>query len=175
MLGATLNLKMGESTLLPGPTRVGVMNSSAPTQRMPPVIELAPFNGVADFTKFLDEEISRLRSQLGEFLRRLEATKAKAEIMAKIEGFLAELAREQAGGELQGRQLQLGPVSVVVNPTPKQELDALVATARSLQERIAALEKIRKDIEPLQKMPPVEVKIEVLMENGIPTRIYLRI
>jgi hypothetical protein len=151
------------------------MASSEPTTRMPPVIELVPFNSIADFTKFLDEEISRLRSQLGEFLRRLEAAKAKAEIMAKIESFLAELAREQAGGEAQGRQLQLGPISVIVNPTPKQELDALVATARSLQERIVTLEKIKKGIEPLQKMPSVEVKIEVLMENRIPTRIYLHI
>jgi hypothetical protein len=151
------------------------MASSEPATRMPPVIELVPFNSIADFTKFLDEEISRLRSQLGEFLRRLEDAKAKAEIMAKIESFLAELAREQAGGEMQGRQLQLGPVSVVVNPTPKQELDALVATARSLQERIVTLEKIKKGIEPLQKMPSVEVKIEVLMENRIPTRIYLHI
>ena len=151
------------------------MASSAPASRMPPVIELVPFNSIADFNKFLDEEISRLRSQLGEFLRRLEAAKARAEIMAKIESFLAELAREQAGAEAQGRQLQLGPVSVVVNPTPKQELDALVATARSLQERIVTLEKIKKGIEPLQKMPSVEVKIEVLMENRIPTKIYLHI
>ncbi|MEB3816566.1 MAG: hypothetical protein LRS46_01295 [Desulfurococcales archaeon] len=143
--------------------------------RMPPVVELVSFDSVTEFNKFLDEEISKLRGQLGEFLRRLEAAKAKAEVMAKIESFLAELARGQGGGELQGRQLQLGPISVIVNPTPKQELDALVATARSLQERIVTLEKIKKSLEPLQKMPSVDVKVEVLMENRIPTRVFLRI
>ncbi len=149
--------------------------ASGAASRIPPVVDLVTFNNVADFTKFIDDEISNLRSQLGEFLRRLEAAKARADIMTKIESFLAELARGQGGGEAQGRQLQLGPVNVIVNPTPKQELDALVAAARSLQERIVVLERIKKSIEPLQKMPAVDVKIEVLMENRIPTKIFLHI
>ena len=151
------------------------MASAPAASRMPPAVELVQFNGISEFNKFLDDEISRLRSQLGEFLRRLEAAKAKAEIMAKIESFLAELAKGQGGGEAQGRELQLGPVSVIINPTPKQELDALVATARSLQERIVTLERIKKGLEPLQKMPAVDVKVEVLMENKIPTRVFLHI
>jgi len=150
--------------------------ASAPAaSRMPPAVELVQFNGISEFNKFLDDEISRLRSQLGEFLRRLEAAKAKAEIMAKVESFLAELAKGQGGGGSQGRELQLGPVTVIINPTPKQELDALVATARSLQERIVTLERIKKGLEPLQKMPAVDVKVEVLMENKIPTRVFLHI
>ncbi|MEB3851460.1 MAG: hypothetical protein LRS49_02610 [Desulfurococcales archaeon] len=150
------------------------MAAQASASRVPPVVDLVSFGNIGEFTKFIDDEISNLRSQLGEFLRRLEAAKARADIMTKIESFLAELARGQ-GGELQGRQLQLGPVSVVVNPTPKQELDALVAAARSLQERIVVLERIKKSIEPLQRMPAVDVKIEVLMENRIPTKVFLHI
>jgi hypothetical protein len=152
-----------------------VAAQAAPASRVPPVVDLVTFNNVADFTKFIDEEISKLRSQLGEFLRRLEAAKARADIMTKIESFLSELARGQGAGAAQGRQLQLGPVNVIVNPTPKQELDALVAAARSLQERIVVLERIKKSIEPLQKMPAVDVKIEVLMENKIPTKVFLYI
>ncbi len=145
----------------------------APETKLPPVTDIRAFQSVSEFNAYLENEASNLRSQLGESLRRLEALKAKAEMLTKFESLLSQLAK---GGEVGGesREFALGPVKVVVNPSPKQELEVLVNVVRSVQERLMLIEKIKKALEPLFKAQDVEVKLEVVFENNVPTKIFIR-
>ncbi len=142
------------------------------------VVDMISFNSISEFNNHLDGEINKLKSQLGEYLRRLEAVKAKAETLVRFESLLAELAKaaksEGKGLGLEEREFTLGTTKIVVNPSPKQELEALVAIVRSLQERIMLLEKIKKNLEQLAKIQDIEIKLDVLFENTIPVKIFIK-
>ena len=135
------------------------------------LIDIVKYNSVSEFFKHLDTKIVELRSQLGELLRRLENAKAKAEVLVKLESLLAETA---AGGKLGGTEISLGQARAIINPTPKQEFDILVDVVRSIQNRIVALERIRKDVEPLNRLGELDLTLEVVYENGLPTKILVK-
>ncbi|MCE4618916.1 MAG: hypothetical protein F7C37_05680 [Desulfurococcales archaeon] len=135
------------------------------------LIDIVTYGSVSDFFKDLDAKLVEMRSKLGELLRRLEGAKAKAEVLVRLESLLAETA---SGAKIGGTEISLGTAKAVVNPTPKQEFDILVDVVRSLQNRIVAMERVRKEVEPLAKLGDLELKLEVVYENGLPTRIMIR-
>ena len=146
--------------------------------KLPPVTDLKSFGSVSELNSFIDREISELKAQLGEHLRRLEAVKAKAETLVKFENLLSELAKAaRRGGAMsvaEEKEFEIGAMKIVVNPSPKQELEILIATVRSLQERIMLLERIKKSLEQLARIQDIEIKLEVLFENEIPTKVFIR-
>ncbi|MCE4624669.1 MAG: hypothetical protein F7C35_02235 [Desulfurococcales archaeon] len=133
-------------------------------------IDIKRYSRVSDFLKDLDAEITRLKGELGDLLRRLENAKAKAEVMVKLENLLSAAA---GGAKLGGTEITLGQAKAVINPTPKQEFDILVDVVRSLQGKIIALERSRKDLDPLARIGDIELTLEVIYENGIPSRILI--
>ena len=135
------------------------------------LVDIVTFSSVSDFFKDLDTKLVEMRSKLGALLRRLEDAKAKAEVLVRLESLLAEAAR---GAKIGGTEINLGSAKAIINPTPKQEFDLLVDVVRSLQNRIVALERIRKEVEPLSKLGDLELTLEVVYENGLPTRILIR-
>ncbi len=135
------------------------------------LVDIVKYSSVSDFFKDLDTKIVELRSQLGELLRRLENAKAKAEVLIKLESLLAEAA---GGAKLGGTEISLGTAKAIINPTPKQEFDLLVDVVRSIQNRIVALERIRKDVEPLSRLGDLDLTLEVVYENGLPTKILVK-
>ncbi len=132
-------------------------------------VDIKRYTSVSDFIKELDAEITRLKGELGDLLRRLENAKAKAEVMVKLENLLSGAG----GSKLGGTEIQLGQARAIVNPTPKQEFDILVDVVRSLQSKIIALERARKDLDPLLKIGDIELTLEVIFENGIPSRLLI--
>ncbi len=133
------------------------------------LIDIRRYNSVSEFIKDIDAEITRLKGELGELLRRLENAKAKAEVLVKLESLLAG-----TGGKLGGTELNLGQAKAIINPTPKQEFDILVDVVRSLQNRIIALERARKDLDPLVRIGDLDLTLEVIYENGVPSKILVR-
>ncbi|MCE4598878.1 MAG: hypothetical protein F7C81_01605 [Desulfurococcales archaeon] len=138
---------------------------------VPPQVEIREFTNLKSLFQYIDEEIARFRAELGELLRRLEEAKAKAEMMEKLERIVKELAGRESIG---GATIDLGGVLVYVNPTPKQEFDIFVEAIRNMQDRIVHLERIKKNIEPLTKMGDIEFKMEVILRNGVPHAIVLK-
>jgi hypothetical protein len=134
-------------------------------------VDIKRYTSVMDFLKDLDAEITRLKGELGDLLRRLENAKAKAEVMVKLENLLAFAAG--GGAKLGGTEIQLGQAKALINPTPKQEFDILVDVVRNLQSKIIALEKARKDMDPLSRIGDIELTLEVIYENGVPSKILI--
>ncbi|MEB3760323.1 MAG: hypothetical protein GSR72_02870 [Desulfurococcales archaeon] len=134
------------------------------------LLDIKRYSSVGDLIKELDAEITRLKGELGELLRRLESAKAKAEVLVKLENLLSTAG----GGKLGGTEIPLGQAKAIINPTPKQEFDILVDVVRSLQNRIIALERVRKDMDPLVRLGDIDLALEVIYENGIPSRILVK-
>ncbi len=141
-------------------------------QRIPPSVEVKEFGSPKELFAYLDEEIARLRASLGEYLRRLEAVKTKAEMLGKLENIIKQI--QGGGGGVGGTVLNLDGVDVAINPTPKQEFDFMVEVIKHLQDRIVYLEKVRKGLEPLSGLGDVNITIEAVMVNGIPKSLLIK-
>ncbi len=133
-------------------------------------VDIKRYSSVSEFMKDLDAEITRLKGELGDLLRRLESAKAKAEVMVKLENLLSAAG---GGAKLGGTEVQLGQAKAIINPSPKQEFDILVDVVRSLQGKIIALERSRKDLDPLTRIGDLEITLEVIFENGIPAKLLI--
>jgi len=141
-------------------------------QRIPPSVEVKEFGSPKELFAYLDEEIARLRASLGEYLRRLEAVKTKAEMLGKLENIIKQI--QGGGGGIGGTVLNLDGVDVAINPTPKQEFDFMVEVIKHLQDRIVYLEKVRKGLEPLLGLGDVNITIEAVMANGVPKSLLIK-
>ena len=141
-------------------------------QRIPPSVEVREFASPKELFTYLDEEIARLRANLGEYLRRLETVKTKAEMLGKLESIVKQL--QGGAGGIGGTVINLDNVEVAINPTPKQEFDFLVEAIKHLQDRIVYLEKVRKGLEPLSGLGDVNITIEAVMINGVPKSLLVK-
>ena len=135
------------------------------------VVELRTFSSIEEFIKSIDNDISRLKALLGDYLRRMENVKIKAESLLKFEELLWKVAEGAPAG---GKEVDLGSVKLVVNPSPKQILDTLVEVVRSIQDRITALEKARKSLAIFEQVKEVVADIEVVYKDGVPVTVIVR-
>lgn len=136
--------------------------------------EIRTFSSISEFIKSLEEEIAKLRSDLGTHLRDMDELRTKADRIRKLEETLKKLG---AGKEklMETRELDVGGLPVIINPTPLHDVKALEEVVKSLQERLTALENIRRSIEPLQALEEIEARIEVFYSGGVPTKMFIKI
>ncbi len=131
------------------------------------------FDSIRDMLDYLSNEISRMKTLLGDLLRIVEEDKAKADIMNQIESLLAEVAgRPTRAPEA---QLELGGIKIYINPSPKAELDLLLDVLRSVQQRVVQLERAKKSLEPLSKIEGAGIKVTLIMESGVPKHVLIKI
>jgi len=131
------------------------------------------FDSVRDMLEYLSNEISKTKTLLGDLLRRVEEDKAKADIMNQIESLLAEVAGRPARPP--EAQLELGGIKIYINPSPKAELDLLLDVLRSVQQRVVQLERAKKSLEPLSKIEGAGIKVTLILENGVPKHVLIKI
>ncbi|RLF19915.1 MAG: hypothetical protein DRJ68_05475 [Thermoprotei archaeon] len=135
-------------------------------------IELLVFKNIEEVFKYLDDEINRIRTLLSDYFKRLDELRVKVERIKKLEKSIASIS----GGPIksgEGKEIDLMGIKVVIDPSYEQEVAFIEEAAKSLQDRLTVLQKIRKAIEPLSTIE--EADIEVLVMNGVPVRIHIRI
>ena len=137
-------------------------------------MEIKTYNSVKDFIKSIDDEIARLRTALGKYLRDMDDIRSKAERLKRLEETLKKIGGEKPS-IIETRELKLGPLSVVINPTPLQELSALEDIVKDVQDRLTILENIRKSLEPLEALEDVEAKVEVYLKDNMPKKVFIRL
>ncbi len=131
------------------------------------------FDSVRDMLDYLSNEIARMKTLLGDLLRIVEEDKAKADIMNQLEQVFSELANRPI--RPQEAEFELGGIRVIVNPTPKSELDILLDVLRSVQQKVVHLERAKKSLEPLSKIEAVGIKVTLIMEGGVPRHVLIKI
>ena len=136
-------------------------------------VELRSYSSIEEFVKSLDNELGKMKALLGDYLRRMEMVKGKAESLIRLGELLGRMSGKGALG-LESQEIDLGGLKVTVNPTPKQELDVLVEVVRDLQDRISGLEKLRKSLSIFEELGGVSLDVEVLYRDGVPERVFIK-
>ena len=139
------------------------------------VIELKEYDSASEIAKALENEISRTKSILGEYLRRLDDIRSLAEKSKKIREVVMKLAGKKAVQETLG-EINVGNLSVILDANPFHELTAIEDVVRSQQERLLALQKAREALKWMDQLGDTEGLKYIVVENdGVPEKILFKI
>jgi hypothetical protein len=139
------------------------------------VVELKEYNSAAEISDTLDNEISRVKSMLGEYLRRLDDIRALAERSKKIRDMVFKIAGKRSGQENLG-EINIGDLNVILDASPFHELTAIEKVVRNQQDRLSLLQKAREALNWLDEIEETEgIKYLVVERDGAPERILLKI
>jgi hypothetical protein len=139
------------------------------------VIELKEYESAIEIAKAMDDDISRTKSILGEYLRRLDSIRNLAERSKKIREVVFKLAGKKAAQSTLG-EIEVGDLSVILDANPFHELTAIEQVVRSQQDRLLVLQKARDALNWVDQIGDTEGLKYIVMENdGVPERILLKI
>jgi len=139
------------------------------------VVELKEYESAIEIAKSMDNDISRTKSILGEYLRRLDSIRNLAERSKKIREVVFKLAGKKAAQSSLG-EITVGDLSVILDANPFHELTAIEQVVRSQQDRLLVLQKARDALNWVDQIGDTEgLKYIVLESDGVPERILLKI
>ena len=139
------------------------------------VVELKEYESAIEIAKSMDSDISRTKSILGEYLRRLDSIRNLAERSKKIREVVFKLAGKKSAQSSLG-EITVGDLSVILDANPFHELTAIEQVVRSQQDRLLVLQKARDALNWVDQIGDTEgLKYLVLASNGVPERILLKI
>jgi hypothetical protein len=139
------------------------------------VVELKEYESAVDIAKAMDDDISKTKSILGEYLRRLDSIRNLAERSKKIREVVFKLAGKKSGQSSLG-EIEVGDLSVILDANPFHELTAIEQVVRSQQDRLLVLQKAREALNWVDQIGETEgLRYMVLESDGVPERILLKI
>ena len=139
------------------------------------VVELKEYESATEISKTIDEEITRTKSMLGEYLRRLDEIRALAERSKKIRDVVFKLAGKKANQENLG-EISVGGLSVVLDANPFHELTAIEEVVRSQQDRLLVLQKSREALKWVDQIGDTDGLMYLVLEkDGVPERILFKV
>ena len=139
------------------------------------VVELKEYDSADGISENLDSEISRVKSILGDYLRRLDDIRSLAERSKKIREMVFKLAGKKGSEENLG-EINVGDLNVILDAGPFHELTAIEKVVRSQQDRLSSLQNARESLRWLDEVEETEgIKYLVVEKDGAPERILLKI
>ena len=139
------------------------------------VVELKEYESALDIAKSMDSDISKTKSILGDYLRRLDSIRNLAERSKKIREVVFKLAGRKAAQSSLG-EINLGDLSVILDANPFHELTVIEQVVRSQQDKLLVLQKARETLNWVDQIGDTEgLKYIVLESDGIPEKILLKI
>ncbi len=139
------------------------------------VIELKEYESAVDIAKFMDSEISKTKSILGEYLRRLDEIRNLTERSKKIREVVFKLAGKKSAQNSLG-EINVGDLSIILDANPFHELTAIEQVVRSQQDRLLILQKAREALNWVDQIGDTDgLKYLVLETDGVPEKILLKI
>jgi hypothetical protein len=112
---------------------------------------------------------------LGEYLRRLDEIRSRAERSKKIREVVFKLAGKKASQETLG-EIAVGSLNVVLDANPFHELTAIEEVVRGQQEKLLVLQKAREALKWVDQIGDTEgLKYLVLENDGVPQRILFKV
>ena len=139
------------------------------------VIELKEYESASDIAKFMDNSISKTKSILGEYLRRLDEIRNLTERSKKIREVVFKLAGKKSAQDSLG-EIDVGDLSIILDANPFHELTAIEKVVRSQQDRLLILQRARESLNWVDQIGDTDgLKYLVLESDGVPEKILLKI
>jgi hypothetical protein len=139
------------------------------------VVQIQEYNSAQAIADAIDEELSKTKSVLGEYLRRLDEIRTLAEKSKKIREVVMKLAGKKNGSNDNPSEITVGPLNIILDANAFHELTAIELVVRSHQERLLVLQKVREALKWLDQLGDTEgLKYLVVEDEGIPEHILFK-
>jgi hypothetical protein len=139
------------------------------------VVQIQEYNSAQAIAEAIDEELSKTKSVLGEYLRRLDEIRTLAEKSKKIREVVMKLAGKKNGSNDNPSEITVGPLNIILDANAFHELTAIELVVRSHQERLLVLQKVREALKWLDQLGDTEgLKYLVVEDEGIPEHILFK-
>ncbi len=139
------------------------------------VIELKEYESAIEIVKTLDREVSRTKSMLGEYLRRLDEIRTLAERSKKVRDVVYKLAGKKEAANTLG-EITVGDLDIILDANPLHELTVIEEAVKGQQERLLVLQKTREAMKWVDQIEDTEgLNYLVVEDDGVPSRILLKI
>jgi len=133
------------------------------------------YNSVEEMTETLDKAIADTKSNLGEYLRRLDEIRSRAEKSKKIRETVMKITGKRNGSGESSEEIEVGSLKIVVDANAFQQLTVIESAVKSHQERLLVLQKAREALKPLSQLGDTEgLNFMVLEDSGVPELILLK-
>jgi hypothetical protein len=138
-------------------------------------VQIKEYGSSEEIAGTLDKQISETKTNLGEYLRKLEEIQVQAEKSKKLREVLLKLAGKKMPVENLG-EITIGSLNVVLDATPVHELTAIESVVQNQQERLLNLQKAREGLKWLDQLGDTQgLKFIVVENENIPERILLKV
>ena len=139
------------------------------------VVEIKEYESPNEIAKSMDSQISKTKSILGEYLRRLDEIRTLAERSKKIREVVFKLAGKKQDQSSLG-EITVGDLRVILDANPFHELTVIEKVVRSQQDRLLVLQKAREALNWVEQLEDTNgLKYLVLETDGVPEKILLKI
>jgi hypothetical protein len=139
------------------------------------VVKLKEYESATDIAKVMDNEISKTKSNLGEYLRKLDEIRNLTERSKKIREIVFKLAGKKSVQDSLG-EINVGDLNIVLDASPFHELGVIERVVRSQQERLLVLQKAREALNWVDQIGETDgLRYLVLERDGVPEKILLKI
>ncbi len=139
------------------------------------VVEIKEYESPNEIAKSMDSQISKTKSILGEYLRRLDEIRTLAERSKKIREVVFKLAGKRQDQNSLG-EISVGDLRVILDANPFHELTVIEKVVRSQQDRLLVLQKAREALNWVDQLEDTNgLKYLVLENDGVPEKILLKI
>jgi hypothetical protein len=128
------------------------------------VVKLKEYESAVEIAKAMDDDISKTKSVLGEYLRRLDSIRNLAERSKKIREVVFKLAGKKSAQNSLG-EITVGDLSVILDANPFHELTAIEQVVRSQQDRLLVLQKAREALNWVDQIGDTEGLKYLVLEN----------
>lgn len=132
-------------------------------------ISLTFFNAASDLDKFIDEQLIQAKDILHSYSTMLEETRKKFDDTVIEQTETKKLKKSSAPGNV--KKIDIEGFKILVNPSLDYEMKVLDEAILAIQERIAGLEKAKKNIIPLLKKSS---RIIAIFDENVPTAFMYR-
>lgn len=139
------------------------------------------FMTIKDYSSFsqlsenINKEISQTKSKLGEYLLQIDNKKVLAEKSQRILNMVSKMTGKQQSNENQS-ELSINGLQIVLDATPRHELEVLENVVKSQQDRLLHLQKTKKAIKEIDQLGEIRgINFFVVEKHGIPEKILLTI
>ena len=137
-------------------------------------LEVKAYSSLTDLVKEIDNQIGSIREMLGGYLKMIEDLKEKVKRTKKFEETIFKLTGKQSTTPT--TEFELAGLKIIVGAKPTEELSLIEDVVRVLQDRLTALQKIRKAVEPLLASGEEEGVASYIVQvvDGIPVKILVK-
>lgn len=133
------------------------------------------YSSFAQLSQLINNEISRTKSKLGKYLLQIDKKKSLAEKSRKIRAAVFKLADRNQAEEDQG-EFEINDLQIILDATPRHEIEALESVVKSQQDRLHYLQKTRTALKELDQLGEIQgVRFFVVEKYGVPEKILLTV